>query len=102
MLSTRRVRNAGTRNPDTSTAFAKSRLDTSGSTREDVGLIRRAALAFLQLRVQVPELRLLGNPTFLFSFTSDAFDIYHVNDFMRARGWRLRRKLLFPMTSKHG
>ena len=35
-----------------------------------------------------PELRLLGDPTFLFSFTSDEFDIYHVNDFMRTRGWR--------------
>jgi sphinganine-1-phosphate aldolase len=35
-----------------------------------------------------PELRILGNPTFLFSFTSDDFDIYHVNDFMRGRGWR--------------
>jgi glutamate/tyrosine decarboxylase-like PLP-dependent enzyme len=35
-----------------------------------------------------PELRLMGRPTFLFSFTSDAFDIYHVNDFMRTRGWR--------------
>jgi glutamate/tyrosine decarboxylase-like PLP-dependent enzyme len=34
------------------------------------------------------ELRLLGNPTFLFSFTSDEFDVYHVNDFMRTRGWR--------------
>ncbi len=35
-----------------------------------------------------PELRLIGRPTFLFSFTSDDFDIYHVNDFMRKRGWR--------------
>ena len=35
-----------------------------------------------------PELRILGSPTFLFSFTSDAFDVYHVNDFMRRRGWR--------------
>jgi glutamate/tyrosine decarboxylase-like PLP-dependent enzyme len=35
-----------------------------------------------------PELRILGEPTFLFSFTSDRFDIYHVNDFMRRRGWR--------------
>ena len=35
-----------------------------------------------------PELRLVGHPTFLFSFTSDAFDIYHVNDFMRTKGWR--------------
>jgi glutamate/tyrosine decarboxylase-like PLP-dependent enzyme len=35
-----------------------------------------------------PELRMLGSPTFLFSFTSDEFDVYHVNDFMRPRGWR--------------
>ena len=36
-----------------------------------------------------PELRILGNPSFLFSFTSDDFDVYHVNDFLRQRGWRL-------------
>ncbi len=35
-----------------------------------------------------PELRVIGKPTFLFSFTSDEFDIYVINDFMRARGWR--------------
>jgi glutamate/tyrosine decarboxylase-like PLP-dependent enzyme len=35
-----------------------------------------------------PELRILGSPTFCFSFTSDEFDIYHVADFMRERGWR--------------
>jgi sphinganine-1-phosphate aldolase len=34
------------------------------------------------------ELRILGKPTFCFSFLSDAFDIYHLNDFMRERGWR--------------
>ena len=37
-----------------------------------------------------PELRIVGsNSTFCFSFTSDDFDIYHVNDAMRERGWRL-------------
>jgi glutamate/tyrosine decarboxylase-like PLP-dependent enzyme len=36
-----------------------------------------------------PELRMIGDPTFLFSFTSDEFEIYLVNDFMRQRGWRL-------------
>ena len=36
-----------------------------------------------------PELRLLGEPTFLFAFASDEFDIYHVNDELRRRGWRL-------------
>jgi glutamate/tyrosine decarboxylase-like PLP-dependent enzyme len=34
------------------------------------------------------ELRLMGEPTFLFAFTSDEFDIYHVNDAMKQRGWR--------------
>ncbi|MCO8126187.1 pyridoxal-dependent decarboxylase [Acidimicrobiia bacterium EGI L10123] len=40
-----------------------------------------------------PELRILGDATFLFAFTNcpeggGHFDIYHVNDFMRLRGWR--------------
>lgn len=35
-----------------------------------------------------PELRLMGSPTFCFSFTSEEFDIYHVADFMKPRGWR--------------
>jgi glutamate/tyrosine decarboxylase-like PLP-dependent enzyme len=34
------------------------------------------------------ELRIIGEPTFCFSFTSDDFDIYHVNDAMRQKGWR--------------
>lgn len=40
-----------------------------------------------------PELRIIGDPTFCFSFTNSGvgdgqFDIYHVNDFMKLRGWR--------------
>lgn len=34
-------------------------------------------------------LRVIGSPSFLFSFTADDFDVYHVNDFLRLRGWRL-------------
>ncbi len=34
-------------------------------------------------------LRLMGTPSFCFSFTSDEFDIYHVNDFLKEQGWRL-------------
>ena len=30
-----------------------------------------------------------GSPTYCFSFRSDEYDVYHVNDFMRKRGWRL-------------
>ena len=36
-----------------------------------------------------PELSIIGNPSFCFSFTSDEFDIYHVNDALRSKGWRL-------------
>ena len=35
------------------------------------------------------ELRIIGSPSFCFSFTSDEFDIYHLNDAMQKRGWRL-------------
>ncbi len=35
-----------------------------------------------------PELKLMGQPTWCFSFTSDEFDIYHVNDSMKQKGWR--------------
>jgi glutamate/tyrosine decarboxylase-like PLP-dependent enzyme len=36
-----------------------------------------------------PSLRILGAPSFLFSFTSDEYDVYLVNDFLRQRGWRM-------------
>jgi len=36
-----------------------------------------------------PSLRVMGKPSFLFSFTSDEFDIYLVNDFLRTKGWRM-------------
>ncbi|HTO00406.1 MAG TPA: aminotransferase class V-fold PLP-dependent enzyme [Microthrixaceae bacterium] len=35
-----------------------------------------------------PELKMIGSPTFCFAFNSDEFDVYHINDFMRLRGWR--------------
>jgi glutamate/tyrosine decarboxylase-like PLP-dependent enzyme len=50
--------------------------------------IFETSAAMQQAVLSHPSLRLLGEPTFLFSFTSDEFDVYHVNDFMRPRGWR--------------
>ncbi|MEO8816152.1 MAG: aspartate aminotransferase family protein [Mycobacterium sp.] len=35
-----------------------------------------------------PELKIMGSPTFCFSFRSDEFDIYHVADAMKPNGWR--------------
>jgi glutamate/tyrosine decarboxylase-like PLP-dependent enzyme len=37
---------------------------------------------------QIPELTLIGDPTFVISFRSDDVDIYHVNDYMKTKGWR--------------
>jgi sphinganine-1-phosphate aldolase len=49
-----------------------------------------AASAQMQAAVRSHQsLRIMGKPSFLFSFTSDDFDIYLVNDFLRSRGWRL-------------
>jgi sphinganine-1-phosphate aldolase len=55
-------------------AYAKRIFDTSAAMQEAVR--------------SHPELRIMGEPTFLFAFTSDEFDIYHVNDEMKRRGWR--------------
>ena len=42
----------------------------------------------MQKAVEATGLVMMGSPTFCFSFRSDDFDIYHVNDFMKTRGWR--------------
>jgi glutamate/tyrosine decarboxylase-like PLP-dependent enzyme len=45
---------------------------------------------------QIPELVLIGSPTFVISFRSDAIDVFHVNDFMKTRGWRFNVLQLPP------
>ncbi|MEM9731245.1 MAG: pyridoxal-dependent decarboxylase [Myxococcota bacterium] len=42
----------------------------------------------MQAAVKEAGLVMMGDPTFCFSFRSNDFDIYHVNDFMKTRGWR--------------
>jgi glutamate/tyrosine decarboxylase-like PLP-dependent enzyme len=44
----------------------------------------------------IPELSLIGEPTFVISFCSDVVDVYHVNDFMKTRGWRFNCLQLPP------
>ena len=56
--------------------------------REHAKAIFETAAAMQEAVRSHPELRIMGSPTFCFSFTSDDFDIYHVNDFMRPLGWR--------------
>jgi sphinganine-1-phosphate aldolase len=37
----------------------------------------------------IPELEVIGDPTFLVAFRSPELNIYHVNDHLVAKGWRL-------------
>jgi len=37
----------------------------------------------------MPELEVLGNPTFLVAFRARELNVYHVNDHLIAKGWRL-------------
>jgi glutamate/tyrosine decarboxylase-like PLP-dependent enzyme len=62
-------------------------LGRSGYLRYAAEIFATASKMLSSVRSH-PELRVIGEPTFLFSFTSDEFDIYHVNDFMRGLGWR--------------
>jgi glutamate/tyrosine decarboxylase-like PLP-dependent enzyme len=59
-----------------------------GGYREYAKRIFETSAAMQEAVRSHPELRLMGEPTFLFAFTSDDFDIYHVNDEMKRRGWR--------------
>jgi sphinganine-1-phosphate aldolase len=44
----------------------------------------------------IPELEVIGDPTFLVAFRSPDLDIYHVNDHLISRGWRLNGLHLPP------
>jgi glutamate/tyrosine decarboxylase-like PLP-dependent enzyme len=37
----------------------------------------------------IPEIELMGQGTFLVGITSEAVDIYHVNDYLASKGWRM-------------
>jgi len=51
--------------------------------------IFRTSFAMQDAVTAHPQLRILGSPTFCFSFTSDELNIYHLNDHMASLGWRL-------------
>ena len=48
------------------------------------------------IRTGIPELSIVGEPTFLVSFTSDVVDVYLVNDELKRRGWRMNALQLPP------
>jgi glutamate/tyrosine decarboxylase-like PLP-dependent enzyme len=45
---------------------------------------------------EIAELALIGKPTFVISFRSEDVDIFHVNDFMKTKGWRFNVLQLPP------
>jgi glutamate/tyrosine decarboxylase-like PLP-dependent enzyme len=58
--------------------------------------IMRVADAIQSGIKQIPQLQLIGEPSFVISFRSDAVDVYHINDFMKTRGWRFNVLQLPP------
>lgn len=44
----------------------------------------------------IDELIVIGEPTFLVSFRSETLDIFHINDFMKTKGWRFNCLQLPP------
>jgi glutamate/tyrosine decarboxylase-like PLP-dependent enzyme len=44
----------------------------------------------------IPELNLIGDPTFVISFLSDEVDVFLINDFMKTKGWRFNVLQLPP------
>lgn len=57
-------------------------LDVAKGIFETAATIRRGIDA-------IPELQVIGEPTFLVAFRSPELNIYHVNDHLIAKGWRL-------------
>ncbi len=45
---------------------------------------------------KVPELIVIGEPTFIISFRSEEIDVFHINDFMKEKGWRFNALQLPP------
>ena len=80
-----RARARGASSPPPGPPWSSSDGRATASYAQQIFAVSAAMQAAVRCH---PELRILGQPTFLFSFTSDEFDIYHVNDFMRTRGWR--------------
>jgi sphinganine-1-phosphate aldolase len=55
--------------------------------------------AAVEIRAAVddlPELLVMGAPTFCVAFRSDEVDVYHVNDALKDRGWRMNSLQLPP------
>ena len=59
-----------------------------GGYLEKAKKIFETAFAMQEAVKSHPSLIMNGSPTYCFSFRSNDYDVYHVNDFMRTKGWR--------------
>ena len=50
--------------------------------------IMKAADTIKAGAAKIPEIKIIGKPTYCIAFTSDKVDIFHVNDYLVDRGWR--------------
>jgi sphinganine-1-phosphate aldolase len=57
-------------------------IETARQIMDVAGAIRAGVAS-------IPELRIAGHPTFCMAFMSDTVNIYHVNDYLAAKGWRM-------------
>lgn len=60
------------------------------------GIYAAAQSIVAGIRTGIPELTVIGDPTFLVAFSSDIVDIYLVNDELKRRGWRMNALQLPP------
>jgi glutamate/tyrosine decarboxylase-like PLP-dependent enzyme len=56
---------------------------------EAAGAILHAADTIRAGIATIPELKIAGSSTFLISMLSDVVDIFHVNDYLAKKGWRM-------------
>ena len=73
---------------------------SSGYLAAADGIMRTATAIKDGIRAEVPELEVIGDPTFLVALqgrpTSSDLDIYLVNDSLKAQGWRMNSLQLPP------
>jgi glutamate/tyrosine decarboxylase-like PLP-dependent enzyme len=58
--------------------------------------IMQAATTIKAGAASIPEIKIAGQPTFCMAFMSDVIDIYHVNDYLASKGWRMNVLQLPP------
>jgi sphinganine-1-phosphate aldolase len=73
----------------TAATWAAMVTSGEGGYLEQARAIMTAADKIRAAILQIPELKILGKSTFVIAVGSDVVDIYHVNDYLAGKGWRM-------------